>query len=369
MPDMELNKNIFQRILKTSMLSEFEGSRSNNFTFLRFVFAWAVLIGHSFPITGNGSDPISMLLLPHTWIGEMAVSGFFAISGYLVTASFMQRSMGTYIASRALRLYPAIIVYSLIAILIIGPLSSSAPTKAYFQSNPWNNMLNATLWKWIYNLPYAFSHNPLAGSTNGATWTLPAELRCYILIFILGFFGAFNTRATANICLLTLLTFTAVNYPFIPLFGTSPNYASPLTYFLLGSLFWINRSFVPLNWVLTAAAFISPFLGVWGQYFHYVYALCFIYIIFSVVYKAPHLDMDRFGDISYGVYIYSWPIQQMVWCPGQNAYINILLSTIIVFFIAYLSWHFVEKPALNIRKVFDSPLTLRRNVLASTERA
>lgn len=335
-------------------LSDFEKSRNNNFTLLRLIFAWAVLAGHSFPITAQGSDPISMLLLPYTWIGEIAVSGFFAISGYLVTASFMQRSIPAFIASRAFRLYPAVIVYSLIAILVIGPLNSKASLETYFQANPWINLHNATLWRWTYNLPYVFTDNPLAGSTNGATWTLPAELRCYLLVLIAGFFGVFDSRIRANIFLLIMLVLVYTNYAAIPLFGASANFSSPLSFFLVGALIWINRQLLPLSWIVAVAATIAIPVSIKSGIYHYVYPPCLSYIIFMLVYRTPYLDIDRFGDISYGVYIYSWPIQQIVWQPEQNAYVNVLLATAVVFPLAYASWRLVEKPALNIRKIISA---------------
>lgn len=336
------------------MLSEFSKGRDNNFTLLRFILAWSVLIGHSFPISANGSDPISMLLLPYEWIGSIAVSGFFAVSGYLVTASFTQRGAVPFIASRVLRLYPAVIVYSLVAILLIGPLCSSVPVSQYFHSDPWANMWNATLWEWKYNLPYVFSHNPFAGATNGSSWTLPVELRCYVLVLFLGFFGAFDTRIRANAALMLLLAITYFNPVSLPLFDQSSNFASPLTCFLLGSLAWVNRSALPLNWVLAVAALIGPFVAVKIGYFEYVFPLCLTYLLFIFAYRLRHFDMDRLGDISYGVYIYAWPIQQMVWRPGQSAYMNIVLSTAIVFPLAYLSWRLVEKPAMSLRKKLPS---------------
>lgn len=332
------------------MLSDFEKCRSNNFTLMRFIFAWAVLIGHSFPITGNGSDPISKFLLPYAWIGSIAVSGFFAVSGYLVTASIMQRSIPTFIASRVLRLYPAVIVYSLICVFLIGPLNTIVPMNEYFQAKPWYNLLNATLWEWAYNLPYVFQNNPFPGATNGSTWTLPAEIRCYLLILFLGFFGVFDSRMRANVALFILLILVDVSYVSIPLFGKSSNFASPLMFFLLGSIFWVNRNILPLNWLLAAAAVTALFFAPKTGFYHYLYPICLTYIIFMFVYRTPHVDIDRFGDISYGVYIYAWPVQQMVWGQGQSAYLNILISTSIVFPLAYLSWRFIEKPALNIRQ-------------------
>src|SRR5262245_2583973 len=140
----------------TVMLCKFEGTRENNYTLLRLLFALAVLVGHAYPITGNGSDPLSARLLPATWVGGVAVSGFFVISGYLVTASFQKRGAFYFIASRVLRLYPAIIMYSVLMIILIGPLFANVPIRTYFDANPWLNLWNALLWDWKYNLPHVF---------------------------------------------------------------------------------------------------------------------------------------------------------------------------------------------------------------------
>lgn len=347
------------RTMNITMLSDYESSRKNNFTILRILFALTVLMGHAFPITGNGSDYISRLILPHAWIGSIAVGGFFAISGYLVTASFMNRSLPTFVTARIFRLYPAVIVYTLLAILVIGPINTHAdvPIATYFQANPWNNFWNAGLWEWNYNLPYIFKRNPFAGSTNGSMWTLPVEVRCYVLVMVCGFFGAFDKRLRANCALLVLLYLSKFHFASLPLFGGTANFAEPLTFFIFGALFWVNRKFVPLSWVLALVAFASLIVGAKAGIYHHIAAPVIVYLIFMLVYRAPHVDMDRFGDISYGIYIYAWPVQQMVWTAGQSPYVNILYSACIVLPLAYLSWHFVEKPAINIRGKLGSVLT------------
>ena len=335
-------------INKFFMLSDYQNCKKNNFTTLRFTLAIAVLIGHSYPITGNGSDPLSIIMLPHEWIGSLAVNGFFSISGYLVTSSLSKRGPFRFIIARFLRLYPAVIVYSLIAIFFFGPLGTNLSPLKYFQSTPWKYLHNATLWEWTQNLPHVFQTNPLAGSTNGSTWTLPVELRCYITIFVLGFFGIFDSRLRANVALLSILILVFLKYPAIPLFDSHLNFSTPLTYFLLGSLAWINRMSIPIDWRYTIFAFFMIFFTCHIGYSHYVLPLLLTYVFLSAVYLTPFLNLDRYGDISYGIYIYAWPIQQLVWTHGQSGYTNALISSIIVIPIAFLSWKYVEKPALSI---------------------
>lgn len=336
--------------LGIQFLGRYEKSRDNNFTILRLALAWMVLFGHSFPLTGTGFDPISTFIMPYTWIGGIAVGGFFAVSGYLVSASITQRSIPDFIASRALRLYPAVIVYSLVAILVIGPLSINVPLSQYFAADPWVNMKNAMLWEWLYNLPYAFSNNPIPGSTNGASWTLPVELRCYLLVLFFGFFGVFDRKLRANLALIGLLVLMRTSFVDVPVFGSNDRFEHPLSFFVVGCLFWVNRSIIPLNWVLALASVVVAVLATKTNYYLYGYVFSVTYVIFMIVYRLPHFDMDKYGDFSYGMYIYAWPIQQMVWFQGQNAYMNTLLATLVILPVSYLSWKFVEKPALNLRK-------------------
>lgn len=349
------------------LLKDFERVRDNNFTLVRLVFAWAVLFGHSFPLTANGSDPLSMLMLPYAWIGSIAVGGFFAISGYLVTASFIQRGGGAFVASRVLRLYPAIIVYCAVAVLAIGPIGSDVPLKDYFAANPWSYFWNAPLWTWNYNLPHVFTHNPFGGGTNGSTWTLPVELRCYVLVFLLGFFGVLDSKLRANVALLGTLLVLHFNYVALPLFGHEQHFAEPLNYFLWGALLWVNRAFVPLNWVLGALMLVGIPLSIKFQVFGVFCPLCVAYITFLLTYRTPHIDLDRkLGDISYGVYIYAWPIQQLVYRPEQSAWINAAIATAIVVPLALLSWHLVEKPSLSLRKKLSILPRGKSSVVAAT---
>jgi peptidoglycan/LPS O-acetylase OafA/YrhL len=222
------------------------------------------------------------------------------------------------------------------------------PLSAYFAANPWNNLLNAPLWKWQYNLPYAFSGNTFSGSTNGSAWTLPVELRCYILVFVLGYFQVLESRARANIALGAIL-FAVYWNDAAQFIGCEDRAASPLAFFLLGALARINQRFIPLNCLLAGAAVIAPFVTIGSAWHLQIMQVSLTYIIFFLVYRAPYFELEKLGDLSYGIYIYSWPIQQMVWRQGQSGFVNAALALPIVLFAAYLSWRFVEAPALGLR--------------------
>lgn len=332
-------------------LQKFEESKINNFTLLRIVLAIAVLFGHSFPIVGKGSDPISVALLqPTEWLGSIAVHCFFFISGFLVVASFVRRGAIKYILSRVLRLYPAILVYSVIVILIIGPIFSNVSLSEYISARPWFNLLNAGLWEWNYNLPFVFENNPIPIATNGSAWTLPVELRCYILILFIGFFGALDNKIRANCALISLLMICFFSYSYLPMFGSSINFRTPLIYFLTGSLFWVNRGIIPMNSYLAIFSCFLTVLSIKTEFLYIMLPLFIGYLVLAFVYILPYAKIDKVGDLSYGIYIYAWPIQQLVWAPNQGPYENFVISLLLVLFFAFFSWRFVEKPAINFRK-------------------
>lgn len=335
-------------------LSDFDGNHQNNFTALRLLFAWMVLFTHSFAIVNpQVIDPISARIMPWHWLGGIAVGGFFAISGFLVTASFVQRGAGTFVASRALRLFPCVIVYSLVMIFLLGPFAARVDFQTYWRAEPWANMWNALLWRWEHNLPYVFDANPMKGSTNGSAWTLPIELRCYIGVLFLGLAGAFKERRTANFALLLLLVTVAMNRKELPFFPEGERAVEPIFFFLVGGLAWVNRAHIPMSALLAAVALAAPVAAAVLKIpavFEWAFIVGFTYVILFAAYCLPHLNVDRFGDISYGLYLYAWPIQQLVWHPGQGGLRNAAYATAIVVPIAYLSWRLVEKPALGLRK-------------------
>jgi peptidoglycan/LPS O-acetylase OafA/YrhL len=332
------------------MLTKFDGSKQNNLTLLRLIFALAVLFGHAYPITGSGSDPLigSYTSVYVGWWNRRR--WFFIISGYLVTASFQTRRIWQFTISRILRLWPAVTVYCILSILIVGPLFAQVPLKIYFDANPYAYLWNASLWDWKYNLPYVFSSNPFSGSTNGATWTLPVEVRRYAILAVIGFFGALENRYRANVALVVL--FVYINrYEGVSSLGCEERATVPVGYFLLGALARVNRTIIPLNLISAALAAILAIITVGTALHLYILEVCLAYIIFILTYQAKRVNMDGFGDISYGVYIYAWPVQQAVWSPGQSGLTN-ALSTLIVLPLAYASWRLVEKSALGLRKYF-----------------
>lgn len=106
------------------VLKDFDGNRHNNFTSLRIILAWLVLYGHSYAFQNTSAikDPLNHIFQDSIWIGTFAVNGFFAISGFLVTASIIRRGFLDYAISRVLRIFPALIVCMLFTVFVLGTL-------------------------------------------------------------------------------------------------------------------------------------------------------------------------------------------------------------------------------------------------------
>lgn len=358
------------KLHSTSVISDFDGRRDNNFTLLRLIFASAVLFGHGFAIARNGldrlADPITRAL-GNVWIGDIAVSGFFAISGFLVAASFARNSIVRFALLRSVRIFPALIACVAICISV-GAAITTLPTADYFSSPiTWDYAKNVSLYQVHNYLPGVFEGNPFNGGVNGSLWSLPVEIRCYLLLMIAGFFGLLDSRLRVNVAAVLALIF--VNNYAVPMWA-HPNFVSASSYFTLGLLVWTNRHFIPLHSgaallscvVLVATAKV-PSLSI-------VFAAALVYLIFYVALAVRHVNLDRFGDISYGVYIYAWPVQQFVWTEGQSGYGNFMIAAPLTFALATASWFMVEKPSLALihRKTRPSkPATLEAATLPKSQ--
>jgi len=341
----------------TPFLADFDGNRRNNFTLLRILFAWMVLFGHSFPVTGHGElNPLRGFFERSTWIGEVAVSGFFVISGFLVTASFQRRGIRDYTVSRVLRIYPALAVCVLLTVFLLGPLLTSLDAAAYFaQPGTWDHLWNITaLFPMDFRLPGVFESAPRRG-VNGSLWTLTVEVSCYILLGVAGVLGLLKGRASATLACLAVFAFAFTQFSSVPLVGRSPGWATPALHFLVGVAIYVHRASIPIDGRLALGAVMLYVVALGEPWFDWVAPAALAYAIFYVAYGTPWLDVDgRLGDPSYGIYIYAWPVQQLLvqLFPEEGPYFNTAVATVIVFLLAMLSWRLVEAPALGLKGRF-----------------
>lgn len=324
---------------------------SNNFDALRLIAAWAVMFSHQFPVTA--STPPNWMNTP--MIGGTAVMMFFIISGYLVTLSWWrQPNAWSFATKRVLRIWPALIIVVLLSILVIGACFTAIPKAAYFQHPlTWQYLLNLALAP-QYMLPGVFENHPIAYSVNGSLWTIPIEVACYAILAITGLLGLLKSKHLwVALCLAYLVWFLGSQT--MDLRGSMQHKLEFPAYFVFGSLIAAcNAQFLQRKWLYAGLATLVA-IATYLVGFKYSALLLFLpAVLISIGTSSwPVLSQaGRFGDVSYGVYLYAFPIQQSVYAlwPGLGFSASLLVVTVLTLIAGWLSWRLVEAPALRLKR-------------------
>lgn len=331
--------------------------RDNNLNLIRMAAATAVLVSHAWPITqGAGvSEPLTGLT-GHS-LGTLAVYVFFAISGFLIAASFTRSSsIRRFVAARVLRLMPGLAVSLLLVAFVMGPLVTTLPLSAYFADpSTWTFLArNITLYAPQYTLPGVFETNPYT-TVEGSIWTLVHEVACYGLVFLAGVAGLLRPgwRMWLVVALYAaswVLAGLATGH--VP--GRLLQFQGLSLPFMLGMAAWVWRDRIPLSGWAALGLFA---LALVGQDTPVAYPALIVAISYGTAWLA-YVPKDwirgynRVGDYSYGMYIYAFPLQgAVVWGVGATGILaHVVLAFALTLGISVLSWHLIEKPALNLMR-------------------
>lgn len=327
--------------------------RDNNLNLIRMVAASAVLVSHAWPQTYGVGVVEPMEALTHHSLGRLAVYVFFAISGFLVAASFTRSATLTrFAAARALRLLPGLLVSLLLVSFVLGPLTTGLPLAKYLTARgTWTAVYsNLTLYSPQFWLPGVFNKNPFP-AVQGSIWTLIHEVLCYVMVFVAGVAGAFRQprRFWAFLAFYAALWVTSLILPLSinPRAILLRDLSLP---FVLGMAAWVWRDRVPLTlWRVAALGLAAAVLRDTVLAYPALIAFLF-YGTFWLAYVPGGAlrAYNRLGDYSYGMYIYAFPLQGLVvwlWHP-LHPLAHIALALPVTLVAAVLSWHLVEKPAL-----------------------
>lgn len=339
------------------LLSDHADSFDNNFDFLRFLAAMTVLLWHCFILFGVKKPQIVQLMFVD------GVLVFFIISGFLITKSwFSKPEPSIFIKKRFLRIFPAYTCVILLSVFILGPLLTTLPLKQYFSSEvTWTYLKNIFMINISYRLPGVFASNPFPYAINGSLWSLPLEVFMYLTIMCIGVMSLFKKKflfPTIFILCYFLITFYFVGPNFKDLFLFMPAYhLARLGFaFLIASALFIYRDKIPLSLPIFLTALAFYFMGLLSSYTIFMNLLTLPYIVLYIAYaKIPYINkFGKYGDFSYGIYIYAFPIQQTIalfYLNNLNFLTYTTLSIILTLIAAITSYHLIEKPALNLKKV------------------
>ena len=339
-------------------LGERTRGRDNNFNLIRALAAAAVLVSHAYPLTLGPGTPEPLLGWIGHNLGTLSVYAFFAISGFLIAASYARlNDAPAFLRARGLRLFPGLFVSLVLVGFAMGALVTSLPLGTYLGS--------AGLWRFVpqnlllvspaYTLPGVFDTNPYP-TIEGSIWTLIYEVLCYGGVLIAGLLGAFRQRQRLIWALLGYFglwtLYAGLGLDLQPKITALHDLSLP---FAIGVAFFAVQDRLPLSIWIAAGLGLSAGLSKATPLADPVLMLALCYAVFWCAYgprSAWLLAYNRLGDYSYGIYIYAFPLQGLVvwlWGP-MTPFWNIALSLPLTLICAILSWHLIEAPALALRQ-------------------
>ena len=353
-----------------------DNARRNNFDALRLVAAASVVFSHSFLIAEGTQDREWLIRLTgnQSILGLVGVFVFFAISGFLVTQSFEEtRDPLRFLAKRALRIFPGLFVATSLSAFVLAPLVTTLPLGSYLgRPEPYEYVFGNTLLdQTVHELPgVRFVDNPVGLEINGSLWTLRYEFVMYLMVLLLGVLGLLRIGVTLLLVVfgMACLHFEML-YPFEKwgwFFQLLSGWGWLVGFFAAGMVLYKLRHTRIFDGRIALLALAGLALSVPVHQFLPLFPLfgCYLALWLALTRHLPVIPAARFGDLSYGIYIYGWPAEQVVvWIlGGQAAWWQVfLLSLPAAAALAFLSWHLVERPALRLKpRAKSSPATPRR---------
>jgi peptidoglycan/LPS O-acetylase OafA/YrhL len=344
-----------------------EQQRRNSFDAIRLIAAFGVFYGHQLLIAG-GSDTV----IGPIGIASLSLYAFFALSGYLIHQSLVRdSSLQRYARARVLRIWPAFVVNlwfcvavgAAITVLPLAEFLSAGATLRYIGIN-----LTIVMTPTQFFLPGVFE-NQVWRPINGSIWTIKYEILAYVAAFLLYRLGG---RSHQQKLLGVLVALLVVNYVlcfkvFGPRFPAAVFGRDGLAFFAEYNYYNVSRFFlafffgallaaceplsVRLRLVLMAAIIgvIAVFHGTDFERLGTILLLCLIVVELGksrLLWSAVH---RRLGDVSYGFFLYAYPIQNYIWSyhsADRDFHAVTFIAAILIFACALLSWHFVERPML-----------------------
>ena len=343
------------------------------FELTRLVLASGVVLWHALVITTSEPEARATPLWVFAWA---LVPMFFVLSGFLVTKSVLRLHTRDYLLNRAARIIPALAVDIVLCTLVIGPLVTILPIADYV-ADPAFGRYFLNIFGWVhYALPGVFLGNRLPDTVNGSLWTVPFELGCYTVLAGLMWVGMLRrwsrTGLLAGGWLFASWVLTHFHAEPPPgLFGHVEHFllleqgSKLVPFFLAGATLYLGQAYVRYDWRIAAACVIVLlvpsliFDGSWYWFKPIVPMLACAPLAYLTIFLGlsplPTPPSIAKGDYSYGIYLYHFPLLQVIdqWHRFDQWWQLLAVAVLPVVGLAMFSWHVVERPTLALRRRFS----------------
>jgi peptidoglycan/LPS O-acetylase OafA/YrhL len=343
-------------------------SHNNSFGLWRLIFASLVIVQHSLALTGHESDAVLGFFRP-TSIGEIAVAGFFGLSGFLLFGSVTRHSSIRFAVLRFFRLFPgywgALILVAFVFAPVIALGSASWSDYHVTGSNSASTyvLYNSALIVVQHGIGNLLATVPYPTALNGSLWSLAPEFLCYVGLLAVGMLMRRNP-ANMRYLLIAIVGLAAIILAAArPLLGDTAGEVPALLAAL--SLAFFSGSLIACTGLLrdpsartglmfAGATVCAIAFGLWAPLGPPLLAATAIALGSRVKSGLP-ARIGQNADLSYGIYLYHFPVIQTVIALGlTGTSVGWALWWLcpLVFFItlpiAGLSWYGVERPAQNL---------------------
>ncbi len=332
-------------------------SRNNSLNLIRLLLAWSVLLSHASIITGTGDG----IVWEDENLGGWAVIGFFTISGFLISGSRFRADGAKFLFHRIVRIFPGYILSLFAVAFLFAPIAQIAETGGldnFFgtSNTPLNYIWGNSLLKVNdYSVAQTIAKVPYPHVWNGSLWSLYYEFWCYIIIGVFLSWSTTRLKTWPTLLIFALSVAIQANIAHIaPYFGNNPDVVllvRMLPYFLGGTVIYVCHRRIIYRWyialpLLIAAVLAIHFLPGFGKQ---LAAPLVAYIVLWLGLVLPSPRFVQVHDLSYGMYIFAFPISQLMVVFGlhrQGFLLYLAVVTLLTVTMAAASWFGIERASM-----------------------
>lgn len=333
------------------------GSRDNALNMLRLVLASLVVFSHVHILSGTGDG----VVWQGQHVGSWAVVGFFTISGFLITGARCRSNAGTYLINRVTRIFPGYILVLLFVAFGLAPIAHVVENGTIdgYLTTPVTPVqyiwVNSLLTMGSYSIGTTLTTSPYGTAWNGSLWSLYYEFMCYIVIGVFMSWRLTRERVWPTVVLFIVSVLAHANIAHVNVLtggdGSLALFLFMFPYFMGGAVIYVLKNRVPMRaWIALVSAVIAyALIAVFPDFGKQAASPFMAYLILWLGAVVPSPRVIKVHDISYGVYIFHFPVTQLLLVSVgahwgfARLLIVVLLCTLAL---ATASWLLVERAAM-----------------------